>query len=168
MAKPVFVTDDVPTPAQVNDWFVNVLFARKAGDETISSTTTLQNDDDLFVSVAASATYHVVVELRGTSQPGDDIKVGFTGPAGYTFVGAVRGPTTTAAALADTYTSEFTTGVALAFGGIASNNLGISYQGVLVTSGTAGTLQVQWAQNSSSASGTTMRANSFMSLRRVA
>jgi hypothetical protein len=168
MAVPIFSTGDVPTATQVNDWFVNILFARKTSDETISSSTTLHNDTQLFVSVKANAVYHVILELRELAQPADDFKIGFTGPAGYAFTGGVRGPEGNATTLLNTYTSEILSGTPLAFGGIASNNLVISIQGLLITSGTAGTFQLQWAQNASSASGTTLKANSFMLLRQVA
>lgn len=167
MAKPVFSTGDVPTATQFNDWLVNVLFARKTVDETVSSTTTLQNDDDLFVSVAANAIYHMVFELQVLAQTTNDIKFGFTGPAGYAVEYTARGPTLTAAGLADVYTISGTTGDVLTFGGIAANDLCVSISGLLITSGTSGTFQLQWAQNTSGASGTTLRPGSFMSLRRV-
>lgn len=169
MAAPVFSTGDVPTAAQVNTWFVNILFARKTADETISSSTTLQNDDHLFVSVAANTVYDVTLEMRELSQPGDDFKLGFTMPASATFTGALRGPATSATGFsgAETQSIEFTGGP-LAIGGVAGVNLPISVRGLLITAGTAGTLQIQWAQNSSSASGTTVKANSYLLLRQVA
>lgn len=168
MAAPVFSTGDVPTAQQVNDWFVNVLFKRKTLAETISSSATLQNDDDLFVTVAATAVYEISLELQVLAQPSNDFKMSFTGPAGYAMDYAARGPITTAAGLADTYSISGTTGDVLSFGGIASNDLVVSLHGLVVTSGTSGTLQLQWAQLTSGASGTTLQPGSFISLRRVA
>jgi hypothetical protein len=166
MAAPVYVTGNVPSAAEVNSWFVNILFARKTANETINSQATFQDDDHLFVSVEANAIYHVIIELREASQTTDDFKLQFTGPAGFSFAGNARGPNTTAAALQDIYATEYVSGT-LAFGGIGGNNLAVSIQGLLITSGTAGTFRLQWAQNTSGASGTTVLANSFMLLRRV-
>lgn len=168
MAAPVISTGDIPPASTWNSWFVNILFARKTADETIASTTTLQDDNDLFVSVEANAIYHVIVSLKELSQPGDDFKTGWTGPAGYGFNGEARGPSGAAAALTDLVAADVGTGShGIQFGGIASFNLPVRIEGILTTSGTAGTFRLQWAQFSSSASGTTVKAGSFMVLRRV-
>jgi hypothetical protein len=168
MAAPVYVTGNVPSAAEVNSWFVNVLFAQKPGDETISSNATLQDDNDLFVSVEANAKYHTIVSIRELSQPAAGFKTGWTGPAGYGFSGEARGPSGTAASLADTIGAEVGTGAhGIQFGGIATFNLPILFQGILTTAGTAGTFRLQWAQNTSNASGTTVKGGGFMLLRRV-
>lgn len=168
MAAPIINTGDTPPASQINDWFINVKFARKTADETISSSTTLQNDDDLFVTVAANAVYEFSLELQVLAQPTNDFKLGFTGPAGYSMEYTARGPTTAAAANTDTYTVTGTATDVPAFGGLAGQDLGVSLRGLVITSGTAGTLQLQWAQNASGASGTTVRIGSYLSLRRVA
>jgi len=45
---------------------------------------------------------------------------------------------------------------------------GVRVYGRLVMSSTAGNFQMQWAQNASDASGTTLKAGSFMTMTRVA
>lgn len=168
MAAPVISTGDIPPASTWNTWFVNILFARKTADESLASSTTLQDDDHLFVSVEASATYHAVIECHDLAQPAVGMKIGFTGPAGYSFVGNANGPSTGTTSLQDRYGLEIVSGTPLSFGGVASNNIPISIQGLVITSGTAGTFRLQWAQSTSNASGTTMKAGSFMLLRRVA
>lgn len=168
MAKPVFSTGDVPTASQFNDWLVNILFARKTADETVTSTTTLQDDDHLFVSVAANAVYHAIIVVREVSQTAAAFKCGFTGPAGYSFAGNALGEGVSAASLGDVLSVEAVSGTNMAFGGIPGNNLPLTIQGLVITAGTAGTFRFQWAQNTSNAGGTTVKANSFMLLRQVA
>jgi hypothetical protein len=168
LAAPVFVTGDIPSASQVNSWFVNILYARKTADETVTASTTLQNDDHLSVSVAANATYHVMLEMQEVSPPAAAFKMGFTGPAGYSINGTARGAAVSISTLADFITTEVATGSNYAFGGLVGVDLCVSMNFILITSGTAGTLQVQWAQNTSNAGGTTVRANSFMLLRQVA
>jgi hypothetical protein len=168
MAAPVFNTNDVPDANQVNSWFVNVLFARKTADETITSNATLQDDNDLFVTVEANAIYHTLVLVKEVSQATDDFKTGFTGPSGYSFSGEARAPRGDAAGNAEVGGWDIGAGAhGIAFGGAAGFNLPVHLEGILITAGTAGTFRLQWAQSSASASGTTVRAGSFMILRRV-
>lgn len=142
---------------------VSVTSAIKATDTPRISTATLANDPDLqitlnlgqyeyelfmlFDSVAAGAGFKfsadgVAVDSRGTSPSG---ATGFVNAAAYgpkleSFVGA-----TLAYATVST--------------GLNSNQ--VSYKGSLLVS-TAGSFGIQWAQNSSTASNTTLRAGSYL------
>lgn len=142
---------------------VSVTSSIKAADTPRISTTTLANDPDLqvslnlgqyeyelfmlFDSVAAGAGFKfsadgVAVDSRGTSPAG---ATGFVNAAAYgpkleSFVGA-----TLAYATVST--------------GLNSNQ--VSYKGSLLVS-TAGTFGIQWAQNASTASNTTLRAGSYL------
>jgi hypothetical protein len=49
----------------------------------------------------------------------------------------------------------------------AGNRVVARATGILQVAGTAGTLQLQWAQLASSATATTVLANSWMALRRI-
>jgi hypothetical protein len=167
MAAPVFVTNDVPSADQVNEWMVNIHFVRKTATETVSSTTTLQNDDDLFLSVAASAIYEVRMMLKIASQATDDLKVGFTGPAGYSFDWIGLGGDPALSGFANDQTGLFTTGATPIFAGMGGTNAPLMILGLLVVSSTAGTFQLQWAQGTLGASGTSLLANSYMRLERV-
>jgi hypothetical protein len=168
MAAPVYVTGNVPSAAEVNSWFVNVLFARKTSDETITSNATLQDDNDLFVTVEANAIYHTIVLLRYVSQATDDFKTGWTGPAGYSFSGESRGPLGNATDNVAGGTWEIGAGShGIVHNGVPGINMPVRLEGILITSGTAGTFRLQWSQATSGASGTTVRAGAYMLLRRV-
>ena len=58
-------------------------------------------------------------------------------------------------------------GATLSFG-VGTGLTGVRIYGRLVMSSTAGNFQLQWAQNVSDASGTTLKAGSFMTMNRVA
>jgi len=140
-------------------------FAYKAADESVNSSntgTTLQNDNELFVTVPANVTRKLEMHVIQNSPTAADFKADFTFPAGLTM----------------TYSRL---GVGLASGGnvhqlFVSNQLTVILDDGLaadrsfmiwgrVTNGsTAGVLQFRWAQNTANASDTTVRAGSYMEL----
>jgi hypothetical protein len=143
---------------------VRPVIARKTVDETISSSSTLQNDDELFVSVTANAVYSARLHLPYQSNATPGFKYGFTFPSGTTLpLWSFEGITTVPA---------FTYGVATnggvsGLGGTAANQA-LDAWGLVIVSSTAGTLQVQWAQNTLNASNTIVRAGAFLELIRLA
>jgi len=146
----------------------------KPANETVTSSTTLQNDDDLFVSVEANAQYEMSLRLLHDSDnnAAADVKTGWTGPSGATMFWGGHG-----ANVAETGTSGTITAVnmethlineTMTFGGGDSSGTYAIIGGVLTTSSTAGTLQLQWAQNTSNPIASTVRAGSVLSVRRIA
>lgn len=148
------------------------LVAYKATTEPVTSSTTLQNDDDLVLSVEANATYEMDLKLFHDSDAtvAGDIKIGWVGPSGATMNWGVHGAnsaaTSSTSALANMQTRVI--GEVAAFGGGDSSGTVALAFGVLVTSSTAGTLQLQWAQETSNAVATNVRAGSLLKLRRIA
>lgn len=135
----------------------------KGADQSLASSTTLQNDNALFVPVVANASYLMIcmLDYEGAAIGTGDIKWVWTGPAGFTLrytglylptsgtvhTGAIAGATTVVAA---------TTGT--------GNLAGATMVGSIFTGNAAGTLQLQWAQNSPSATATIVHAQSLLSL----
>lgn len=156
------------TPAQIRT-FLGRLDVFKAGDTTITSSTTLTDDPDLNITVEA-ATYDFECFLAfyeatlGTGGFQFDLGGGTAtvgsilwGADGY--VTAVAGnPAATAANTAQSY------------GTVATSSSAPSWVRVTgqVTFSGAGTFILRWAQASSSANGTTLKAKSFMTLQKVA
>jgi hypothetical protein len=171
MAAPVFVTDDVPTADQVNDWFVNTRWKRKTANLDRSSTTTFTDDTDLIVAVDANEVYEVRCSLlvHSSSAAAGDFKMKFTAPAGAVMLATATGYDTTATTTNNLVTTGLTLNTTASFGVVQTaepwNPVQIS--GVLTTSGTAGNFTLQWAQNVSSATVTRLQAQSFLSLNRV-
>lgn len=168
MAAPVFATGDVPSAAQFNDWLVNIKHARKLVNETISSLTVVQDDNDLFVTVASNASYEVKCGLFIASQTTTDFKFGFATPAGASFDYMVAGVDVGSTAYVGDTFYPWSSGSSSGLAGMGANTAPGLIDGILVVGGTSGSFRVQWAQNVSGASGTTVLANSWMTLRRVA
>lgn len=144
------------------------LYSTSTADQTVTSSTTLVNATDLSVPVAANAVYEWSAHLRYNASPGGDIKLGITGPAG-----------ATAEWVADALTTGATGGVAAVSRtalniGDTQGGAGVGIDtvarpaGRIVTAGTAGTLQIQFAQLAADGTGTVLRAGSYITARRVA
>jgi ABC-type uncharacterized transport system permease subunit len=168
MTKPTFVTDDVPTATEVNEFMVNINTVIKAATESVTSSTTLQNDDELFTSVLASATYRFTVGLKYDGPQLADLKFAFTVPAGATAnAWLVFLPTSTTTGT----DPQISGGDVTASNAIGTNGSGTSmfalFEGILVTAGAAGTFQFQWAQSTSNVTATRVLAGSWLDLKRV-
>ncbi len=135
---------------------VRPLFVRKAADETVNNSTTLQNDDELLLPVAANATYWLYLRLLVSSGTTPDFKMLFTFPTGLVMKLHNLLPTPTVSVPYDQTTTAAmsTTGADATF----------QVEGLVRVGSTAGTLQVQWAQNTLEASNTIVRADSTMRL----
>lgn len=151
-------------------------FVRKTADESLTSNTTLQNDDALTLAVAANATYTFRVWMLAVdaTDANGDIKFGFTFPTGATCHFSGKGPHSLLAGGGAFGDGEYigrntaTSGSTIASYGLSTSIVGIELTGLLIVGGTAGNLQLQWAQNASDANATTVQAGSFMTLERVA
>lgn len=142
-------------------------YVRKTANEVVSGSTTLQNDDHLSMALAANTTWEFEVYLH-TNSPSDaqDIKVAFTGPAGVTIRwGGIGLGTTASSSPGVAHFPSDIAGGSNAFGVTSSWNV-ILLKGIVQLGGTAGTFQLQWAQNNA-ASSTELRDFSYMICRRV-
>jgi hypothetical protein len=170
LAVPLFTVGQVLTAALVNSWLAPIA-AYKASDESVTSSTVLQNDNDLVVAVAASCTYmlDLYVNYEGGTQGSSDLKLGWTVPAGTTVtwghIGVNTVGTITQASVATT--SDQTNTPSFGTNG-AGNALSAFIRGTVLVSSTAGNLQLQWAQVTSSGTATKVKAGSYMLLQRIA
>jgi hypothetical protein len=142
---------------------VRGVYARKTANETVTNSNTLQNDDHLFVALAANAVYDWKLILHYNSGTTPDFKLGWSVPSGTTMVWGgmiadTAGAVTSVANLSQTTVQ--------AIGGTGAANYQF-FTGVVVTSTTAGTLQLQWAQNTTTLSDTILLAGSELILTRT-
>lgn len=168
MAIPAVVVGTVATADYANSWFLPVV-AYKTADESVTSSTTLQNDDDLALAVAASATYifRGWLNYEGAAGTGD-LKIGWTYPSGLTMAYGHIGETTGAAISTGSVTTTSAESNNPNFGGNGAGTATSAYLfGMVFVSTTAGTLQLQWAQASSTGTATKMKKGSWLELRRV-
>jgi hypothetical protein len=130
-------------------------YAVKETDEAVTSSTTLQNDDDLKFYGEAGKYYEIdaMVEITNHASAGVDLKLDM--PSGATFKGLVSGANVTTPP--DTWDGSE---VNLSAVGVTADRLHI--KGVVKIGTTAGQVTLQWAQNTSTGSATTLKAGSFL------
>lgn len=141
---------------------------RKTADESVTSSATLQDDDHLTFSIAASEEYTGVIHIdAGANLTVTGFKVAITVPASATleviasYIGTtanetLAGRTTTSgsAALSTTPTGSANAHITIAFWVLNSTN--------------AGSVTLQWAQAASSGSALTFRKGSSLTAVRIA
>lgn len=145
----------------------------KTADESVTSSTVMQDDDDLQLTLEAGATYSVNGAFYADGATAGDMKIA------YQYTGTVAAGTTlgfhclSAAAAAnpaelyaDTLPDVDVTTRILGMVGVNSDYPTLVV-GIVKTT-TAGTFSIQWAQGASSATATRMRAGSFLQFRKVA
>lgn len=153
------------------------LFVRKTADQSVTSSTTLIDDTELYGTVAPNCTYRFELHMFYVGNETGDINTRWTFPTGATLdqmticgwpidtgfnTGGTHADTEFYALLAQTSPST-----ARPFAG-STTVVTALIVGTLVVGGTAGTLQLQWAQNVSNGTATTVKAGSCLELRRVA
>lgn len=127
-------------------------FVAKASSTARNTTVTPAADPELVLTVDANSTYMVDCVLAWTSG-GGGFRADWTAPAGATMV----------------WTDNDGAGVgALGTDVTFAATTGTSFAGALVVGGTAGSITLRWAQNTSNAADTTLLAGCYLSVRKVA
>lgn len=129
------------------------------------STTTLAVDTDLVITVEANATYALSGHLQFSAAAGGDIKFDWLIPAGASLNWALLGTGTVN--FTDNDASIVSATTARGARGNGSTVQSANPQGTLVVSSTAGSIQLRWAQNTSNATGTILKAGSRIRLDRI-
>src|SRR4030095_8765276 len=136
------------------------LIARKTADETVSATTTLQNDDHLFFTVATSEVWSL--QYRLLIDTFDDFKCAWTHPGGTVEMRVISesaGGTVTQDSLYTT--SSPTATISRDKFDLAGGSVNILViDGMYISTG-SGTFQFQWAQLDASGS-TVLKTNSHL------
>ncbi len=140
----------------------------KAADESVTSSTTLQDDNHLILALEANATYVVEGALFYDGQfNAGNLKLTWSLPASATIYWAPNAPATGGAAA---YASQATTSGNLSVGtyGTGGTKTTASISATVTTAGTAGSMTLRWAQDTSSATATTIYAKSWLRAIRIA
>lgn len=143
------------------------LSIQKGSDEIVSNSSTLQDDDELLLAVAASLSYQFFVDITMQAGTTADFKWALTFPTGatLTFVGPGWD---TSLAFVPSGSGSYTSGSAITSGGAGiGSNRGIILRGTLNTGANAGNLRFQWAQNTPTVENTVVKAGSWMIARRL-
>lgn len=146
------------------------LIVRKTADESVTSSTTLQNDDHLLFAIGASEVWKARIVLRYSAATDGDLKVDITAPSGATGWFAGMGlhalVTDTFGNLSSRSFTVFGAG-GFQFGGSGEGAL-VLMELYVVNSTNAGNVQLQWAQGTSSGTATTLTAGSNLEAHRFA
>lgn len=166
-----FADDEVLTYDTVNRYFVQQTSVIKSADETVTSSTTAQNDDELFVDVLANTQYFVEFFIIYDAIQAADLKIQWTAPSGSTFDwthgGLGTSTTSTSGSVSRNYRALGDVGTVGGPAASAGTNTIIPGEGRLVTGGSAGLFRLQWAQNTSNATGAIVRARSVLLVQRL-
>lgn len=142
---------------------------RKTADETVTSSTVLQDDDELRYALLANDVVAFEAVLFVVSTSTGDFKAAFTVPAGATLLWSFTASFDTASGDLDQPSAAITaSGGSQVFELSSANTTLLTIKGMVVNGGTAGNLQLQWAQSSSTANPTTVKANSYLRIAKVA
>ena len=136
----------------------------KGADETVTSSATLQNDDALFLAVAANTSwlFDAYLDYEGGTLGASDLKYEWTVPSGAALrYGAAHLDTSGNNICSDTHPDGAAVSAGTNGGG---DTRSVKMYGTLIVGGTAGTLQLKWAQNTSSGTGTIVHAQSYLTL----
>lgn len=173
-----WVSSEVVTAAQINAHVSDNLtalngFVRKTADESVTSSTTLQNDNHLFLTIPAAGTYEIEARLRISSAASSagDFGVGATFPTG-TMIMSVDGLDTSIGAVSNgviTRRSEaITSGVDPGLDIGCSSVPTLANVTFFFIATASGTFQLQWAQSASNANATTVLTNSYLRMVQLA
>ncbi|MFJ3173799.1 hypothetical protein ACIPJK_23870 [Streptomyces roseus] len=140
----------------------------KAADESVTSSTALQDDNHLILPMEANATYIVEGALFYDGQfNAGNLKLTWTLPTSATIYWAPNAPALGGAAA---YASQATTTGTLSVGtyGTGGTKTTASISATVITAATAGSMTLRWAQDTSSATATTIYAKSWLRAIRIA
>ncbi|MBL7998705.1 MAG: hypothetical protein JNL32_08725 [Candidatus Kapabacteria bacterium] len=136
----------------------------KTSSETVTSSTTLQNDDHLFMAIGANEVWQYEFVVHVTGNPGS-IKFAITHPAGASMRFGCQMDNELSE---DEYEHINVSGTATTtwFNIVDAGTIFV-IKGLVVNSTTAGNVRLQWAQNSSNGTGTSVLNLSYMKGHRV-
>ncbi len=137
-----------------------IKYAKKSAVENVANSSTLQDDDHLTQTLGTNETWELYLQLdaKGNS---NNMKMAVVIPTGATMSllafqtqsnNINEAMTVSGTATTSNYQMNLTTGT------------GIFISGIITTSGTAGTVKLQWAQLNAQATATTLGTGSYMKL----
>jgi hypothetical protein len=137
-------------------------FVYKTADETVSASTTLQDDNHLTFTIDANGIYAFEAYLYATHTTSGDLKIMWVEPDGtYSLfhIGHQSGGAWSGRNMIESEASGFTFN-------LSSSVAGVVISGKIVAGGAGGTFKLQWAQASASGD-TVMKTGSWLSYKKL-
>lgn len=138
----------------------SVQFKTKASNESVTSNTTLQDDNDFSFSLGANQTYEIFAMIRVSCADNGLLKMQFAGPTGASeFINVF----VNRSAQDDvSWVTSPTTAYQVATSAVSNTTDVLMLNGTITTVATSGTFKLQWAQQLSSTTATTYYSGSYM------
>lgn len=136
-------------------------FALVTSSQAFTSTTTLANVTQIILPVVANAQYRFELYFRYSSSTAGGIKIAWTAPAAasMSWLSGSLDSSVTAANSGITPYNELTLATTLVLGLNNTASMVGTPHGIIITGGTSGVIQLQAAQNASSATSATVLSN---------
>jgi hypothetical protein len=154
--------------------YPRVRVIKKAAAESVTSSIVLQNDDDLSIALAAGAVFLIDAYIIVTGAAAGDLRVawavsgGVAQLAGRSCMGPQIGTAdSTNNAMRSSGAHSLTTSLGYGTDGAAGSSCQEHFLVETTTANTPGTLTMQWAQFTSSATSTTLAIGTFMVITEV-
>lgn len=173
----IFYTDgEEPLNPIKGDIWINELanslqYVKKSANESVTSSTTQQNDDHITFDFPTEGIYEITFFAAATGSSAGDIKIDWivSGGASQESTRNCQGPSITSGDVTDTsmrssrhnLTTDVTYGIAAGATAVISESFLVS-----VTSA-GGSIQMRWAQRVSSATATTLSTNTYAICRQL-
>lgn len=146
------------------------IFVRKLTDESVTSSTVLQDDNELFFPVFAREVIQIeaVIFVDGNGSGTPDFKYAFVGPSGTTGQWCTLsnvGTVTDTPSGGPVGRTAWDGSITQSGGTFAAAGNGLSpviIYALAVIGETSGIIKIQWAQSNSSGTATTVRAHSYI------
>ncbi len=163
MAVPTWVIGQVLPASDLNTWLKSRIL-QKASDTSRANNATPSADPDLVMALEANATFAVEMCLIYDANSTANFQLEVTGPAGATGLVGMLG-TGNGGGFGNT---NRVLGSAVIFGGGGAGfPIPLIVQGVVAISSTAGSYSLLWAQGTSNATATILKAGSYMKVTRT-
>nr|WP_157554045.1 hypothetical protein [Herbidospora sakaeratensis] len=143
----------------------------KPSDESVSSSTTLQNDDHLILSLPTNSTFIMDAMIIYLSPGNADFKGAWSGPSGATlqwFTDAGSSAETVGVHAVNRIVYQISETTSILAPGLDPFLMCYKPKGILTTGGSNGNLTFRWAQATSQASAAVAKAGSWIRLHKIA
>lgn len=155
--------------------YPKVRLVTKDAQETVTNSVTLQDDNEISITLEAGKTYLCRARIAFTGPAAADLRVAWASTGGITLskLRSCYGPeaaTTNTASTAMRAQAAGALDTQVAYGTDGGSSWGIAFEEFVVetvTSGAAGTLTLQWAQVTANATGTNVTAGTWLEVTEV-
>lgn len=168
MAFKVFSVNETFTSSDVNTYLAQQQIVIKTSTESVTSSTTVQDDNELSMTLNANTNYWLDGLLINDGAAAGDFKLQFVVPSG-TIRWLSDGPDSAAAATTDIVDRNWKAGSLTTIMGCiaAGTSTVLPVSGIIRTGASGGTFKLQWAQGTSSGTATRVFLDSFLRVTRM-